>query len=343
MITREMLMDESAKGKKIYEHWINIPRNGSMRSPLREDKNPSFYIRPSKTNGEWIWTDYGTKESGSALDFAARKFDYNLPSDFVKLVQQIWTEILKKPLPENDERMDKKYFSNDDVLATLGKKNLLGNHLSKYAPADRVADALTTYNVGCSKFEQVLFWHTDTRGRHCAKKPTTYRQKDSTITKKRLNGKGADTYFKYASQDEREQPPLPLFGAHLAKDNPNLPIVVFEGEDQALMAYLKLADKFLYMACSGPLSASKFEDLKGRTVLFAPDLDVLVSTEKMEQLHGTIERIRSLKVKIEIWPLMEQLAPEVKSAFTPEAYKTLDIRDYFEAQQVLASTEVAGG
>ena len=343
MISREMLMDKTAKGRTIYENWIDIPRNGSMRSPLREDKNPSFYIRPSKTTGEWIWTDYGTKESGSALDFAAHKFGYNLPSDFAKLAQQIWTEILNLPLPENDEQMDKKYFSNEDVLATLGKKNILDDHLSKYAPADRVADALTTYNVGSCKFEQVIFWHTDTNGRHCAKKPTTYRQKEDTITKKRLNGKGADTYFKYASQDQGEQPTLPLFGAHLAKDNSNLPIVVFEGEDQALMAHLKLGGEFLYMACSGPLSSSKFESLEGRTALFAPDLDVLVSTEKMEQLHGTIERVRSLKVKIEIWPLMEQLAPEVKSAFTPEAYKTLDIRDYFEAQQVLASTEVAGG
>lgn len=335
-------MEMSAKGKKIYEHWIDIPRNGSMRSPLREDKNPSFYIRQSKSTGEWIWSDYGTKESGSALDFAAFQFGLKLPSDFVELAQKIWTEVLNLPLPENDENMKKKYFSNDDVLATLGKKNILGNHLSKYAPADRVADALTTYNVGCSKFEQVLFWHTDTEGRHCAKKPTTYRQKEDTITKKRRDGKGADTFFKYASQDQKEQPNLPLFGAHLAKDNPSLPIVVFEGEDQALMAYLKLAGEFLYMACSGPLAAAKFQSLQGRTVLFAPDLDVLLSTEKMEQLNATIERIRSLKVKIQIWPLMEQLAPEVKSAFTPEAYGTLDIRDYFEARQALTSAANIG-
>lgn len=335
-------MEMSAKGKKIYEHWIDIPRNGSMRSPLREDKNPSFYIRQSKSTAEWIWSDYGTEESGSALDFAAFQFGLKLPSDFVELAQKIWTEVLNLPLPDNQERMELKYFTNSEVLTTLGKNNILSDHLSKYAPANQVTDAMATYNVGSSKFEEVLFWLTDIEGRHCAKKPTTYRQKESTITKKKRDGQGAATYFKFASENERERPSPPLFGAHLAKNHPNLPIVVFEGEDQALIAYLKLGGEFLYMACSGSLAAKKFEQLQGRTVLFAPDLDVLQSTDKMNQIQDTIERIRSLKVKIQIWPLMEQLAPEVKSAFTPEAYGTLDIRDYFEARQALTSRQSIG-
>lgn len=44
-------------------------------SPLREEKNPSFYV--SKWKGQWYWKDWGTGERGDLIELVERLFGYS--------------------------------------------------------------------------------------------------------------------------------------------------------------------------------------------------------------------------------------------------------------------------
>jgi hypothetical protein len=242
-------------------------------------------------------------------------------------------------MPEKEKDMDKKYFTNEQVLETLGHENILKDHLERFAPKEQVTATLQLYNIGSISKSELRFWHTDKHGRHCTYKHIPYREHNGSITKKPADGSPPKIFYKYATEQEKERPSIPLFGAHLVPKHPDRTIVIFEAEDGAVMAHLLLGGELIYTACGGPLAAQKLEGLEGRTVLFAPDLDVLNDPEQMVRLKDTLERIRSLKVKIEVWPIMQQLAPEVRSHFCPEAFKKLDIRDYLEARQALTSAQ----
>ena len=50
----------------------NLVINKAILSPLRHEKNPSFYVYKGKRDGSYRWYDHGTGEGGNVFSFLAR-------------------------------------------------------------------------------------------------------------------------------------------------------------------------------------------------------------------------------------------------------------------------------
>lgn len=337
-IQKDDVLKESKKGLLIYEHFAGrIPDKGkSMRSPFREDKNPSFQIFKTQS-GHWAHKDFGADEySGDALKFAALQWSINTRTDFTQLLEKIWTEVLEKQLPEENENNKMQYFyTESEVRESLNSPNILSRYLQRFAPPNKVRETLALYNVGSRDENTVLMWHKNFESKVPRVKVIKYREHEGSITKKQ-GGKSAvhsEPLSKHLG--EKEYAPFPLFGEHLLREFPDWPVVIVEAEDSAIFLHLKLGGDVVYLASGGKLVSDRCKALKGRSCVVIPDRDVITNSKELEAARDTLKRAAVYGGKFELSRMMDELAHEVEPYLSHDKMSKLDPRDYFEARLMI--------
>jgi len=100
-ITVSDIMSYTNMGKDVFERELgNINSKKNISSPFRVDKNPSARVKPSKTSGIWLLTDYTEGTSYTAIKFIEKL--YNL--SFQEAIDKIsWDFGIKKAIENNKE------------------------------------------------------------------------------------------------------------------------------------------------------------------------------------------------------------------------------------------------
>ena len=85
-ITTDDILNASCQGRNIWERELgNLPQHKNISSPFRTDKNPSFRVKPSKTTGIYIGTDYTTGEVFNPFQFIAKLYNLEFKDVINKL------------------------------------------------------------------------------------------------------------------------------------------------------------------------------------------------------------------------------------------------------------------
>lgn len=342
-VQKDEVLRESENGRLIYEHFAGkIPDKGkSMRSPFRQDRNPSFQIFKGHS-GHWAHKDFGADEhSGDALKFAALQWDMNTRTDFIQLLERIWTEVLDKQLPETEEQEKMQYFyAESEVRDSLNSPNILSRYLQKFAPPNKVRETLELYNVGSRDESTVLMWHKNLEGKVPRVKVIKYREHEGSITKKHEGKSAVHSEPLKKHLGEKQYAPFPLFGEHLLREFPDWPVVIVEAEDSAIFLHLKLGGDIVYLASGGKLVSDRCKALKGRSCVVIPDRDVITNSKELAAARDTLKRAAVYGGKFELSKMMDELAHEVEPYLSPDKMSKLDPRDYFEARLTAELKEV---
>lgn len=70
-----LIWNTTNNGRSIFEKELGEISNKCINSPLRIDKNPSFSIFMAN-NGLWMYKDFSTEDSGTALKFLMKKYNF---------------------------------------------------------------------------------------------------------------------------------------------------------------------------------------------------------------------------------------------------------------------------
>src|SRR5688572_1848623 len=72
MNLREIILDQVTE-MEIYQHYLGgeVKLGRAMKSPLRQEKHPSFNVYQSQSNGKIYWKDFGD-ERGDCFTFVMR-------------------------------------------------------------------------------------------------------------------------------------------------------------------------------------------------------------------------------------------------------------------------------
>ena len=87
-IDKQEILIKTENGLQIYKRYISTPfiLNKAFKSPLREDKNPSFSIFQDKTTGKYLFKDFARDEqTGDAIRFTMLKYQLH----FIEALQKI--------------------------------------------------------------------------------------------------------------------------------------------------------------------------------------------------------------------------------------------------------------
>lgn len=106
----------------IYQYYIDgIFKVGRiMSSPMRTDKQPSFGIFKSSQNGNLLWKDQATGESGNVVKFVETKYHLNRKDALTK----IWNEIVLGEVGCSDYgKYIKDEYQNVRTIISVSKKN----------------------------------------------------------------------------------------------------------------------------------------------------------------------------------------------------------------------------
>lgn len=82
------ILSMTDNGRLVFERELGYIPTKAINSPLRTDKNPSFVIFQNK-NGIFCFKDFSTGESGSAITFIERKYNYS----FTKALEYIYKNL----------------------------------------------------------------------------------------------------------------------------------------------------------------------------------------------------------------------------------------------------------
>lgn len=133
----------------------------------------------------------------------------------------------------------------------------------------------------CCRGESVIFWQIDQLERIRSGKVMDY----NSITGKRIKDKDGKSHISWMHKKPFNLKQC-LFGLHLAKENPNLPIGIVESEKTAVIMSIK-EPKLIWMAC-GSLNGFKLEylaPLRLRKIIGFPDKGCF---EKWQEVAGTL-------------------------------------------------------
>lgn len=115
IITTDDILKITSMGKDIYEREIGtIHSHKNISSPLRVDKNPSVRIKPSRTTGIYIYTDYTTGEVFSPFTFIGKL--YNL--EFKDVMNKIAWDFGLKNIDGsvNNKKIDKVILPKKQII-----------------------------------------------------------------------------------------------------------------------------------------------------------------------------------------------------------------------------------
>lgn len=109
---------EKVSDYDIFEHFCPYPftLNGSINSPLREDRNPSFSIRLK--NGYYYFIDFTTGDRGDAFDFVMRLHGIG----FSEALALISTEMKLDLSDPNSPVSNRKRVEVDNISASFDEK-----------------------------------------------------------------------------------------------------------------------------------------------------------------------------------------------------------------------------
>lgn len=106
IITSDDIMKWTDNGRLVFERELGHIPSKAINSPLRKDKNPSFTIFQNK-NGIFCFKDFSTGESGSAITFIEKKYNYS----FTKALEYIYKNLNcknKEIIPVSQNKPKKK-------------------------------------------------------------------------------------------------------------------------------------------------------------------------------------------------------------------------------------------
>lgn len=321
-------------GLDIYRKFLGeIPEGGkAMRSPFRDDKNPSFSVK--RLGDRWRHKDFGNDEySGDAFHLAALHYKLDVKNQFAELLECLQRDFVQgyiepKPLPPPTPRKRQSvFFTDEQVKARLGHSRFT-KHVLRYADEDNAREVFQAYNLGRLDFDTTVYWYTSDQGEHRAYKWTKYRANGDTLTKKDENG---DAQARFKPPREGLAIDRQLFGAHLIPKNPGKPVVIVEAEDTAIICAAVWGNAFVWTASGGTLCKAHCAPCVGRDVLVMPDFDILTNPDKFKAVQRTVDAMNVAGIGAKVWPLLHKLHP-LTAGRIPEARRArMDARDYIEA------------
>jgi hypothetical protein len=155
----------------------------------------------------------------------------------------------------------------------LSLKNNFLDYLRSIIPPKQVKQLVKIYNIG--SFNQfntgtTIFWQVDNNNRIRTGKLITYNPKTGKRVKKIYPPTGWIHNVMFPKDFNLRQC---LFGEHLLKHYPNMPVAIVESEKTAIIASVKLPE-YLWLATGSmtEFKTSKLKILEGRRVVAFPDL-----------------------------------------------------------------------
>lgn len=225
----------------------------------------------------------------------------------------------KQSKPECMKRKTIDIIKPEVMYPTLNKTCFLKKYLKKIFGDDLVENCFTRYFVGADKYQYTIFWQVDSERNIRTAKRMLYnentghrRKEDNTIS------------FIHAALKRDGTLPVEwsatqvLFGSHLLKDHPNQPVCIVESEKTAIICSL-LIPNVVWLATGGKQNMKQlmFEPLRGRNVVFYPDLGAYNEWE---------DKAKLLALRCGFKHTLSQILE--KEATVEERAEGLDIADY---------------
>jgi len=188
------------------------------------------------------------------------------------------------------------YIDSDFVIRSFSLRSNLVSFLWRIAPDhQRLLAVLQAYLVGATKNWEVVYWQIDSDWNVRTGKIIKYNPFDGH----RIKRGGTDWVhsrmkrIKILAEDQVFNLKQCLFGEHLLRLFPELPVAIVESEKTALLCALAFP-QYLWLATGGLYNMKKdmLKVLEGRTAVFIPDLegyDLWLEKMKMlPQCHASI-------------------------------------------------------
>jgi len=186
----------------------------------------------------------------------------NLPLPVLAAPAEFNPVIIKPPsfIPQRFLESSKQAFARNNFVIFLNRT--LGEQKSK--------QVVESYQIGTSKYwpGATIFWQIGQDGKVHTGKVMLYDKESGKRIPKHVNW--VHTFI----NDPQFRVQQCLFGEHLLKSNPQMPVAVVESEKSAIIASTYFP-QFVWLACGGitQLNAGKCKVLQGRKIILIPDTD----------------------------------------------------------------------
>ena len=297
---------EQDGGYSVYAHYGHEPTNRrTIRSPFREDKNPSFSFYQSTKTGQYNFKDFATEDGGDAIEFVKLAHGIGF-YEAIKEIAGIYgisrdknfsinRKEIKKIVPQKPKPTPKTVRVHPREWLSL-----MANHDSPFHAFAKSlgipAEHLERWNIGTDKKGNTVFGMSNEAGDLVNYKLVHYQ-----ATGKRSNKiRNEPEFTSYAtSKDKNSRFEQCLYGLHLL--DRLKPVALVESEKTAFLASW-LMPEYNWLATGGANSfGDKLKALDGTTGIVLFDAD----NAGRDGAKDACKRLGKDYKALDLWPELE--------------------------------------